>query len=252
MRQTRLITAAITLSVAVGGLYLAVPRSISSVIVFESLSTMSTLRAGRLVSKERHDRLVRVQARASAWNAGGQQRIDSAFVLIVWQFAYAREIGVKISDPRVGSAPAGAIPPITNPKIDFKQAEELLKDGLARSPVSADGWRWLAIARLSAKDRPGAASAVRMSLYAGPYERFLAVSRLRLLIRLWDEFPASEREMIYRQIRFAWGVSQDGVVALAAESQNNLWPFRLALARRPKDLLVFQRKLKKQLSKPTR
>ena len=58
--------------------------------------------------------------------------------------------------------------------------------------------------------------------------------------------------MIYRQIRFAWVVSQDGVVALAAESQNNQWPFLLALARRPKDLMQFQRKLKKYLSKQAR
>jgi hypothetical protein len=230
-----MITAAVALSVAVAALYLAVPRSVSGVIGFESLSTMSRLRAGRLVTKERHDRLVEAQTRASVWNASGQHRIDSAFALIVGQFVRTRE--AKSRKPE---------------QVDFKQAEGLLKDGLALSPVSADGWRWLAVARLSAKDRPGAASAVRMSLYAGPYERLLAVARLRLLIRLWDEFPASEREMIYRQIRFAWGVSQDGVVSLAAESQNNLWPFRLALARRPKDLLAFQRKLKKRLSKPAR
>ena len=235
MHNTRLITAAVALSVAVGGLYLAIPRSISGIIAFESLSTMSRLRAGRLVSKERHDRLVRAQAQASVWNTSGQQRIDSAFVLIVGQFTHAREIRANISE-----------------QVDFKQAEGLLKDGLALSPVSADGWRWLAIARLSAKDRLGAAAAVRMSLYAGPYEPLLAVSRLRLLIRLWDQFPASEREMIYRQIRFAWAHSQDGVVSLAAESQNNLWPFRLALARRPKDLLWFQRKLKKRLAKSAR
>ncbi len=228
-----MLTAGITLSLAIGTLYLAVPRGISGIIAFEGLPAMSRLRAGRLVSKERLDRLVQVQAQARAWNAGGQQRIDSAFVLIVGQFTRARETGAKISG-----------------QVDFKQAKELLTDGLARSPVSADGWRWLALARLSAKDRPGAASAVRMSLYAGPYERYLAVSRLRLLIRLWDEFPASEREMIYRQIRFAWGVSQDGVVSLAAESQNNPWPFRLALANRPRDLLLFQRKLKKRLAKP--
>ena len=235
MRNTRLITAAVALLVAVGGLYLAIPRSISGIIAFESLSTMSRLRAGRLVSKERHDRLVRAQAQASVWNTSGQQRIDSAFVLIVGQFTQSREIRANISE-----------------QVDFKQAEGLLKDGLALSPVSADGWRWLAIARLSAKDRLGAAAAVRMSLYSGPYEPLLAVSRLRLLIRLWDQFPASEREMIYRQIRFAWRVSQDGVVSLAAESQNNLWPFRLALARRPKDLLWFQRKLKKRLAKSAR
>lgn len=228
-----MLTAGIALSFAIGMLYLAVPRSISGIIAFEGLPAMSRLRAGRLVSTERLDRLVQLQAQARGWNAGGQQRIDSAFVLIVGQFARAREAGLKASR-----------------KSDFKSAEGLLKDGLARSPVSADGWRWLALARLSAKDRSGAASAVRMSLYAGPYERYLAVSRLRLLIRLWDEFPASEREMIYRQIRFAWGVSQDGVVSLAAESQNNLWPFRLALANRPRDLLLFQRKLKKRLAKP--
>ncbi len=233
MRKTRMLTAGVALSVAVGGLYLAVPRSVAGVIAFESLFTISRLRAGRLVSKERHDRLVRAQAQASPWNAGGQHLIDSAFVLIVRQFTRAREAGSKISE-----------------QVDFKQAEGLLKDGLARSPVSADGWRWLAVTRLSTKDRAGAAAAVRMSLYTGPYERYLAVSRLRLLIRLWDQFPASEREMIYRQIRFAWGVSQDGVVSLAAESQNNLWLFRLALARRPKDLLLFQRKLKKRLAKP--
>jgi hypothetical protein len=235
MRRTRLITAAVALSVALGGLYLAIPRGISGVIAFESLPAMSRLRAGRLLSNEQHDRLIRVQAQARAWNAGGRQRIDSAFVLIVRQFVKARETGAK-----------------TTEQVDFKQAEGLLEDGLARSPVSADGWRWLAVTRLSAKDRPGAASAIRMSLYAGPYERFLAVPRLRLLIQLWDQFPASEREMINRQIRFAWGVSQDGVVSLAAESRNNPWPFRLALAGRPSDLLLFQRKLKKRLAKPAR
>lgn len=233
-RTTSAVVAAITLGLSAASLYLSVPRSIAGAIEFGTRGSLSTLRRGKLIPVAAQDRLIDRQARAAGWINSGEQIIDSAFTIIVHRFARARRLGGKLPDEE-----------------SFRPVERRLEAGLARSPISAAGWRWLAVARMTHKDSPGAATALRMSLYTGPHQRQLAASRLRLLMQTWDQFGNDERETIYRQIRFAWRVAPNAVLLLAMESRNP-WPFRLALATRPRDLRNFQRALKRAKAKAAR
>jgi len=215
-------------------LYLSVPRSIASALEFSTTPVISTLRQGRMTSLAAQDRLIVAKTRAAKWIDSGEQRLDSAFAIMVRRFSRAKKLDGKLSD-----------------KQSFQPVERRVEAGLALSPVNASGWRWLALARMTHKDAAGAAMALRMSLYTGPHQPLLAVSRLRLLMNTWDQFSKDERETIYRQIRFAWKHSQDGVTALALESQS-LWPYRLALAARPRDLRNFEHELKRAKAEAVR
>lgn len=234
MRRTSVAVAALAIGLAGLTLYLSIPRSIAGALEFRTQAVLSSLRRGRLVSVAAQDRLIDAQTRAAKWNDSGERRLDSAFAIIVRRFSRAQRLG--------GNLPS---------EESFRPVERRLEAGLARSPISASGWRWLAVARMTHKDAAGAANALRMSLYAGPHQRFVVISRLRLLMQTWDQFPKTERETIYRQIRFAWRKARNGVIALAMESQS-LWPFRLALAARPRDLQAFERHLRRARAEAAR
>ncbi|MHA1570455.1 MAG: hypothetical protein ACTSWM_01440 [Alphaproteobacteria bacterium] len=223
--------AVVALGLSAASLYLSVPRSISGAIEFGTKGSLSALRRGKLIPVAAQDRLINRQARAAGWVDSGEQIIDTAFAVIVRRFARARALGGKLPDEE-----------------SFRPVERRLEAGLARSPISAAGWRWLAVARMTHKDSAAAATALRMSLYTGPHQRQLAASRLWLLMKTWDQFAKDEREIIYRQIRFTWRVAPNAILLLAMESRNP-WPYRLALATRPRDLRKFQRALKRAKAK---
>lgn len=226
MRRTSTVVAAGAICLAGLMLYLSVPRNVVGALELKTQAVLISLRGGRVVPLAAQDRLVNSQTRAAKWIDSGEHRLDSAFAIIVRRFSRAQRLGGNL--PRAES---------------FRPVERRLEAGLARSPISASGWRWLAVARMTHKDAAGAANALRMSLYTGPHQRFVVVSRLRLLMQTWDQFPKDEREIIYRQIRFAWKHAPEGVIALAMDSRS-LWPFRLALASRPLDLQTFERELR--------
>ena len=215
-------------------LYLSLPRSIAGALEFKTQGVLSSLRRGRVVPLAAQDRLISSQARAAKWIDSGEHRLDSAFAVIVRRFSRAQRSGGKLPSEE-----------------SFRPVERRLEAGLARSPINASGWRWLALARMTHKDTAGAANALRMSLYTGPHQRFVVVSRLRLLMQTWDQFPKTEREVIYKQIRFAWRSAPNGVIALAMDSRS-LWPFRLALAARPRDLQAFERELRRAKAEAAR
>jgi hypothetical protein len=131
----------------------------------------------------------------------------------------------------------------TTAKKTNAEAEKALVAGLSRMPVSAEGWFILAVVR---RTTPGneakAARAIRMSVFTGPHVPVLAVTRLRTMFRLWPQFSDDERQLIYRQVRFAWAVAPDELVELAADAVND-FPIRIALALQPKELQKFEAKL---------
>ncbi|MEJ2123022.1 MAG: hypothetical protein P8Z76_20480 [Alphaproteobacteria bacterium] len=217
----------IALGLAFGLLFLSAPLTIAHLHLVTARADLAKLRHGKLPSKQAHRRLIRAQEQAIAWGGSGQLLVDHAYTRIL---GWAR-----------GSTALSA------GSDEAKRIEGLLTTGLARSPVNADGWRWLAVVRLDTKaDRPGALAATRMSLFTGPLVRYLVIPRLRLCLELWDIFPEGERESVYRQIRYAWrNVSRNAVIDLAARARTVL-PFQVALSRRPRDLLDFQRALKRR------
>jgi len=199
----------------------------AGLILFNAESTLISLRLGDAVPAPKRASLLSRQRSALAWSRSGAPLIGYGFAVMASQALDAAEGKKKNSRAEANAA-----------------AEAALRAGLARMPVSAEGWFLLAVIWRGAENGAAkAVSAVRMSVFTGPHVPVLAVHRLQLMFRLWRQFDKDERQLVYRQVRFAWSVAPDDVVEMAASSQND-WPIRIALALQPKELQRFEEKLR--------
>lgn len=218
--------------VAAAMLYLAAPRMIAALIMLPADPTLSTLRRGKPVSPARIDALIASRARALAWVSGdGQVRADLAFVRLERAVAGRRDRGPG--------------------PMALQRASLALRQALSHKPINPDAWRWLAAARLAAGNPRNAVAALKMSLFTGPYVTYLAIPRLRLALLLWPGLDGEDRALVHRQIRYAWWLAPDRLVALAARA-NTLSPFRTALAKSPNDLAAFAKRVKGVRAEPDR
>lgn len=129
----------------------------------------------------------------------------------------------------------------------LREAKNSFEAGLAVAPLDPHAWTQLAYAKFLLGDEDAAVKeALKMSLLTGPYEPKLVFPRLRLLLNYWSgKLPVEERKPVYTQIRFAWEVSRDKLVILAAPlNLDQVNAFRVALAFDPRFLLSFERRLK--------
>jgi len=206
-------------------LYLAVPRSIAAILVFEDEPALSALRRGKRVPNTALQHLENSLKSALRWSNSGRPAFDLAFVQI------ARASGANPQSKTSASALA--------------KAEQSLVLGLSRSPINGDGWRWLAVVRTAhGNRRQKAVLALRQSFYTAPYVVYLATPRIRLSISLWDQLKKDDQEIVYRQIRFAWRVAEYQLL-LTAKDSPSIIPFLVALSSQPKKLIRFQRQLSK-------
>lgn len=218
----RIVLSGVCLLVAAAMIWLAVPRAVAAVILFGAEGTLNSLRLGETVPAAARKSLLAKQRTALAWSRSGAPYVDYGFSVMA---AQARDV----SEGKKTAA-----------KQTIATAERALVTGLSRMPVSAEGWFMLAIAR---RATPGnevkAASAIRMSVFTGPHVPVMATARLRTMFRLWPQFSDDERQLIYRQVRFAWAVAPDEVVEIAVDAVND-WPIRIALSLQPKELQRFE------------
>lgn len=223
-RRRELLTAALCLTMAVATIYLAVPRGVAGWTLFSAELRLAALRRGYVLEAKAMDRLVQAYDAAAAWTGSSDILLDLAFARLLQRRVAGRD--QTTADPQLA------------------EIARSLTDGLARGPIHADSWRWLAVIRLARdNDRPRALAATRMSMFTGPYVQFLIVPRIALCLQLWDIYPAEERTIVYQQMRYAWvWNSADALMAMAVKAEN-LWPFRIALAQNPRDLAEFERRL---------
>ncbi len=215
---------AFTLCCSVAMVYLALPRSIAAIYLFNGTSVLKQLRQGRPVRDARLPGLLRSLTSARRWTQNGELAIDAALV----------QIGLNAGRTSLTAAN----------KAHFAIAHKNLIVGLSRSPMDGNAWRWLSILRLAQTgDKRKAIAALRQSYYTAPYVTYLASQRLPLALILWNQFTKDEHTMLYRQIRFVWSLSEYDVVVAAARSRNAI-PVMVALSERPADLLKFERQLK--------
>lgn len=121
-----------------------------------------------------------------------------------------------------------------------------LEKGLARTPVDPHAWTRLAYARSLLDASPGDIVApLMMSIDVGPHEPKLVFIRLRLSLGVWEHLSEPERDMVYRQIRYAWKRSRRRLLELAEETMN-FREIRVALLQDPDELLRFERGLRKR------
>ena len=123
---------------------------------------------------------------------------------------------------------------------------DTLENGLARTPIDPHAWTRLGYARslLDAAPRD-VVSPLMMSILVGPHDPKLVFIRLRLCLGVWDHLSDPERDVVYRQIRFAWKRSKRRLLELAEETMN-FKEIRVALLRNPDQLLRFERALRKR------
>jgi hypothetical protein len=221
----RIVLSGACLLIAALMIWLAVPRAMAGLILFNAENTLTSLRLGETVPAAARASLLSQQRSALTWARGGAPSIDYGYAVMAAQARDATE------GKTVNAKQTNAI------------AEKALIAGLSQMPVNAEGWFMLAVVRrASGENDAKAASAIRMSVFTGPHIPVLAAVRLRLMFRLWPQFAKDEKELIYRQVRFAWAVAPDDVVAMAVDAQND-WPIRIALSLQPKELQRFEEKL---------
>jgi hypothetical protein len=224
-RRRGVVNAVLCGVLAVALLYFAVPRTFAGWTLMNAELRLAELRRGHALKPAAINGTVEAYDQAAGWIDDGEVRLNLAYAQLV-----QRRIVAKSNEAQA--------------KV-FAPIEANLKAGLARSPVEADSWRWLAVIRLAInKDRKGALAATRLSAFTGPYVQYLIVPRIGLALQLWDIYPADEREFVYQQIRYAWNwLPATDILAMAAKAKV-LWPFRIALAQNPRDLVSFEQKLR--------
>jgi hypothetical protein len=117
---------------------------------------------------------------------------------------------------------------------------------LARTPIDPHAWTRLGYARSLLEAAPrDVVSPLMMSILVGPHDPKLVFIRLRLCLGVWDHLSDPERDVVYRQIRFAWKRSKRRLLELAEETMN-FKEIRVALLRNPDQLLRFERALRKR------
>ena len=231
-RASRIAAIGISIGLAVSVGYLSLPRAMAGIALFDQDFAFEDLRAGGKVTSASVERMIAARKSALTWMSHGQLWADYGYLLTI-----RRVLG----PPNEAASSARR-----------KEAQKALVTALKHNPTNSDAWRWIAVERIDyQEDRKAAAAALRQSIYTGPFVGFLAIPRLRLMLELWDQFEASERWMVYRQIRFAWRVSEDQLLKLALQSRS-LAPYRIALAQSPADLARFELKLREAKTKTRR
>jgi hypothetical protein len=207
-------------------LYLSVPRLVAAVLLFPGDRPLQALQNERIPSIAELEAIASSRTAAMRWIDQGQLWTDRSLARLT-----------LIQDAAKGKEPAAALRQSALRDLDI---------GLALAPVSPYAWARLAYVRfLQNGSSPGVASALRLSFLTGPFEREMIFERLRLALAVYSNFSSEERELVRRQIRFAWLLSRDDLVELAILSQRTL-VFRLALVNQPQDLAIFDSMLKER------
>jgi hypothetical protein len=174
------------LAIAAFLLVLALPRFVSSVIMLPVEPVLDALQAGRPVSDEDLQRFASRAAAARQFSSSGRLATDLAAA----KLAQAERLPTRAQAER---------------RELVADAATLLEQGLATTPANSFAWARLAYARTVLNGAgPAAVDAWRMSVLTAPAEPRLAVWRTRLGIALLAHLREGDRDLLDRQIRFAW------------------------------------------------
>lgn len=208
-------------------LYLAVPRTIAAFIMLSGNETLEQIRARQPVRVSDLKDLIESRRAALPWTDSGR----------VWSDLALGQLLLAEQETDANGGPNLAL---------VREALNSLENGLARAPLDPHAWTRLAYARyLVDGPSPELVSVLKMSIYAGPHEPRLVFLRLRLCLAAWDYFSEEERDLVYRQARFAWGISRRKLVDIA-DAADRPGVIRMALAQNPNQLAKFERMMRQQ------
>ncbi len=225
MHQRNFATVASVVACVVSGLVLLVlsaPRLVASVLLLPGDHVLTRIQklAGS-APKEDLMTLVRSRKAALEWLDSGRIRTDLALAQIL-----------------LAEAQGTVLRPAPNLA---KGAARNLEIGLAKGPANTHAWARLALVRyrIDGATRE-VAKLVSMSALIGLNEPRLVFPRIGLSLVLWERFDKSERELVLRQVRYAWRIDPKRLVALARRSGQPL-PIRVGLGRDRRELTKFER-----------
>ena len=204
---------------------LSIPRTMGVIVSFQAEPTLRKLQDQQPVQIADLATLADAQKAGSFWLGDGRVRTDLGLAYLL----------------------LAEMLPHDDPQADryLTQAVDALKSGLARAPANPYAWARLAYAEALAAEgwSAPAVAALRLALVTAPYEPRLLWSRLRMSFLAWPQMSSEDRELVFRQIRYAWLANPAELTRLALElKQVNL--VRAALLRQPEDIRTFEELLK--------
>ena len=205
-------------------LSLGLPRTIASVITVPGNAVLKSIQSLEPVSRQDLDLLIASQRRSLAWGESGRKWTDLGLA----QLLLAAEAGDDGREDRISEAMTS------------------LKRGLALAPANGFAWTRLAYGETLASGPSAAvAAALKMALLTAPFEPRLLFMRLELSFRAWPYFEPDDRDLVFRQVRFAWRDDPERLIDLARRSGRiNL--VRAALLRTPEALSRLEERLRRR------
>lgn len=201
-----------------------IPQTISAFVMAPSAPILRKLQDGEVVQRKELETFVAAQQKGLDWSTRGRTFTDLglAHLLIA--------TGLGEGDPEK--------------RQQLEEAIAALKSGLALAPANPYAWTRLAYASSQLDGwNPDTLSVLRLALLTAPYDPQLLMTRLMLSLDAWPRLLREDRDLVYQQIFYAWQHDPDELARMSAGSWwENL--VRAALIRHPRDLAVFEEKLK--------
>lgn len=222
------ITALPALAVGAALLFIAVPMTVSSLIMAPAIPVMGAIHDREPVTAKNLQTLIAARTRGLAWGETARKWTDLGLgrLLLTWE--------KELDSPERAGLLAGAI--------------GALRKGLSLEPADSFAWTQLAYAEhLRQGGTAEVAAALRLAIATAPREPRLVLMHLELAFKAWPSLTPADRDLILRQTRFAWRVDRNRVVDLVwTVGGGNV--VRAAIRRRPADLADFEKRLKKRAS----
>ena len=156
--------------------------------------------------------------------------------------------GKKITDRAVTEiALAKASPSRSVERADwYQRAEASVEEGLLLAPADPYAWARLAYLRLKKSGRKsGAREALMMSFLTGPYEKRLALNRIRYAIFLWQKLNLDDQKFVKNQILWADRTKRPALIEMAKRGRKSWAIIFSALRKDPSRVKSFIQGMKK-------
>lgn len=210
---------ALCLVAGVSLLFFGVPATVGAFLGISAERVMGKIQDGRPVSLEELSQTISSQRQSLDWDETGRKWTDLALA----QFLLAEKVEDDIE---------------TSQNL-IAEGRTSLRNGLALAPANPFAWTRLAYVEFL---RSGPSASVvpplRMAISTARYEPRLLFPRLELCFSVWSHLEPKDRDVVIRQVLFAWRYDADGLVILAREYRQ-LELVRSILSQTPEEVARF-------------
>ena len=180
----RWILAAVVLGVAGVTLWLSVPRLIASVLKAPAHFTVLAAHKNKALTQGELARAAAYLEKVRYWENSAELNSELGFLLL---------LQAAQTEPRDRQREIAA------------QSTQFLEQSLLLSPARPHPWVRLAFARAFHGDEPSRIiDPLEQSIRTGPYVGEIAITRLKLLLRIWDHLSLDLKRYTHGQIRYIW------------------------------------------------